>query len=337
MTDLDPLSPTEGVRRFLRHREPSVRPSTMRNARTRLRFFLDWCEERDVENLNDLKGRDLADFVAWRRPEVKPITLQKQLSTIRVALRWWADVEAVEEGLAEKVHAPELPDGAGAKSVHLEAARAERILSALDRYKFASRRHVVVALLWRTGMRRSALRGLDVDDLRPDDHAVELHHRPETDTPLKNGDAGERWVYLGPRWYSVVDEYLSNPARHNVVDDHGRRPLVTSKYGRPTGDTYYKWVNRATHPCEYGECPHDESPATCEARTGDNPNRCPSARSPHALRRGAITNHLNEETSPETVSERMDVSLEVLYEHYDARTAREKMNVRKNDLPEGSL
>jgi len=92
---------------------------------------------------------------------------------------------------------------------------------------------------------------------------------------------------------------------------------------------------RALHPCTYAECPHGRTPEECEAR-GKNAKlaECPSARSPHAVRRGAITNHLNEETAPETVSERMDVSLDVLYEHYDARTEREKMAVRRQDIPE---
>jgi site-specific recombinase XerD len=99
--DLQPLSPEEGVERFLQHREPSVRKSTLQNAKTRLRYWLEWCDERDIENLNELTGRDLADVVAWRRGDIASITLQKQLSTIRMALRWWADTEAVEEGLAE--------------------------------------------------------------------------------------------------------------------------------------------------------------------------------------------------------------------------------------------
>lgn len=333
--DLMPMDPEEGVERFLDHRAPSVRESTLYNASSRLQFFLDWCGERDVEDLNDLTGRDLADFVAWRRGDLAAVTLQKQLTTIRQALRYWADLEAVPEGIAEKVHAPELPDGAEARDEHLEADRAESILEYLDRHRFASQEHLLIALLWRTGMRRSALRSLDVDDLRPDDHALVLEHRPETGTKLKNGEAGERWVYLGPRWFPIVESYVQD-VRPDRVDDHGRRPLLTTRYGRPTGDTIYSWVCKATHPCEYGGCPHDRDPKTCEARgSGGYPSKCPSARSPHDVRRGSITHHLNNGTPPEAVTERMDVSLDVLYKHYDARTPREKMDVRRDQLPEG--
>jgi len=333
--ELDPLSPEEGIERFLTHREPSVRESTIRNARTRTRFFLEWCEEREIENLNNLTGRDLADFVAWRRGDVAAITLQKQLSTIRVALRYWADIEAVPEGLAEKLHAPELPDGAESKEVAIEPERAQKILDYLSEHHYANRDHIVFLVLWRTAMRRGALRSLDVDDLAPDDHALRLEHRPEQGTKLKNGEDGERWVYLGPRWYQPIDDYLDNPDRNEVTDDHGRQPLITTRDGRPTGDTIYNWVNKLTHPCRLRECPHDREPDDCDALgTNGYPSKCPSARSPHALRRGSITYHLNKSVSPEVVSERCDVSLEVLYEHYDVRTEQEKMTVRKQQIDE---
>ncbi|AUG48526.1 integrase [Haloarcula taiwanensis] len=334
--DLMDLSPEEGIERFLRHREPSVRESTMRNAKTRLRFFNEWCEERDIENLNNLTGRDLADFVAWRRGDIAALTLQKQLSTIREALRYWADIEGVDDGLAEKVHAPELPDGAESREVHLSADRAHRILDYLHEYRYASRDHVVFLILWKTAMRRSALRSLDVDDLRPDDYALVLEHRIDEGTKLKNGEDGERWVYLGPSDYQVVDDYLDNPDRYERTDDYGRKPLITSQHGRPAGDTIYKWVNKLTQPCVLGGCPHDadpSDPSTCEALGSRAAHsKCPSSRSPHGLRRGSITYHLNSDVSPEIVSERCDVSLEVLYEHYDVRTNQEKMAVRKKQL-----
>jgi site-specific recombinase XerD len=333
--NLQPLHVEEGIDRFLRHHESSVGESTMANARTRLRHFKEWAEEVDIENLNELTGRDLADFVAWRRGDIAPVTLQKQLSTVRMALRYWADIEGVTEGLAEKLHSPELPDGSEARDIHLENQHATETLEYLDRYAYASRRHVVISLLWRTGMRRSALRSIDLDDLRPEEHAIVLEHRPETGTILKNHEDGERWVYLGPRWYQIVDDYVDKN-RIDVTDDHGRDPLITTRYGRPTGDTIYIWVNMATQPCEYGrDCPHDRDPNTCEANSTDGyPSRCPSSRSPHGIRRGSITHHLTHGTSPEVASERMDVSLEILYKHYDARDEREKMGVRKDDLPD---
>jgi len=338
--DLEPLDPEEGVERFIRHREPSVRESSLQNARTRLNYFLEWADEREIENLNDLTGRDLSDFVAWRRGTIAPITLQKQLSSIRQALRWWADIEAVEEGLAEKLHAPELPDGAESKDVYLSPERAKTALRYYERHHYASQEHALLALLWRTGMRRSGAHSIDENDLEPDDNAVRLEHRPETGTKLKNGERGERWVFLGPRWYEIISDYVDNPDRPTGTDDHGRTPLFQKHGGgRPTTDTMYKWLVRALHPCQYGqECPHDRTPEGCEAR-GRNATvaKCPSSRSPHSVRRGAITNHLNEEVAPETVSERMDVSLDVLYKHYDARTEQEKMDVRRQDLPGGEL
>ncbi|MCJ0620094.1 tyrosine-type recombinase/integrase [Haloarcula hispanica] len=334
--DLEPLSPEEGVDRFLTHREPSVRKSTLQNAKTRLRYFLDWCEEREIENLNTLSGRDMSDFVAWRRGDIAPITLQKQLSTIRQAVRWWADIEAVQEGLGEKVHAPELPDGAESRDVHLDPSRANAALEYYERHRYASRDHALIALMWRTGLRRGAIWSLDVDDLQHDSNAIQLEHRIDRGTKLKNGEAGERWVYLGPKWFQILADYVDNPDRVQGTDEYGRKPLFTTQDGgRPSPQTIYKWLMRALHPCSYASCPHDRTPETCDAR-GRNANvaDCPSSRSPHAVRRGAITHHLTEDTPPETVSERMDVSLDVLYQHYDARTEREKMDVRTDHLPD---
>ncbi|RNJ25484.1 tyrosine-type recombinase/integrase [Halosegnis longus] len=332
--NLRPLSPEEGIDRFIQMRKQNGnRETTLQNDKTRMNHFQEWCEDvEEIENLNNLTGRQLSTFVEWRCEQVSKVTVRKQLSSLREALRYWANIEAVPTGMAERIYSPQLKNLDDAKTVHLEPDRAERMLEYYDRYRYASRDHVVLAILWRTGMRRSAIRSLDVGDLEEEEHAVKLEHRIEEGTRLKNGEGSERWVFLGPKWFQIVKDYLNNPDRNDVTDEYGRRPLITTD-GRPTGDTYYKWVNRITQPCEYGECPHDRDPETCEARGSEGyPSRCPSSRSPHAVRRGAITEHLRKGTNPEVVSERMNVGLETLYKHYDARSERDKMAVRKDAL-----
>ncbi|MFC7204709.1 tyrosine-type recombinase/integrase [Haloferax namakaokahaiae] len=325
------LDPEDAVERFLAYMAPSWRDSTFNNATTRLGHLLDFLDERGIEDTTELNGRTLSDFVAWRRADVAPITLQKQLTTVRVFLRWAADIDAVPEGLAEQLHAPELPDGAESSDIVIETHRVERMLDYFERFDYASRMHAMVAILWRTGMRRGALHSLDVGDLRPEENALVLEHRPETDTYLKNGKDGERWVYLGPIWYQVVEDYV-NERRLDKTDDHGRDPLLTTRYGRPHVTTISDNCYRATRPCQYtSECPVGRDIEECAGTT--NPEQCPCKRGPHAFRRGAISDHLREGTPPEVVSERMNVSLDVLYKHYDVRSNREKMDVRKEHLP----
>jgi len=328
------MAPEDGLRRFLEQREHSVAKSTYQNNRTTLEQFVAWLHDEDVENLNELTGRMMADYVHHRRQKVKPISLQKELSAIRVALEYWADLDAVEPGLRERVHAPEVADGAQARDVKVNAEAAGEILDYLERYRRATREHVVLSLWWHTGIRLGATRALDLDDLRPDEHALAVNHRPETDTPLKNKKSGERWVWLGERLFELVEEYIEIH-REEVSDDHGREPLFTTRQGRVSDSTLRDISYRWTQPCRWADCPHDREQESCEAYGAPNtPSKCPSAKSPHGWRRGSITDHLARGVSPEVVSERANVSLDVLYRHYDARREDEKMAVRREHLAE---
>jgi len=68
---------------------------------------------------------------------------------------------------------------------------------------------------------------------------------------------------------------------------------------------------------------------TCEARSYNKAQRCPSSGAPHALRRSVITEWLNEGHRTELLSDRMDVNAKTLDKHYDARTEGEKRKLRK--------
>jgi integrase len=239
----------------------------------------------------------------------------------------------VEPGLREKVLIPSVSDSEEAKDVHIEPERAERILEHLNQFEYASRNHVILAILWHTGIRLGTLRALDVDDFDREEPCLEVRHRPESETPLKNREAAERSIAVGDHYRTVIEDYIEHN-RHDVTDDYGRVPLITSDHGRLTGTAIRTVVYRLTQPCRYAECPHDKEPESCEFTNYAKVSECPSSLSPHAIRRGSITVHLREGTPGEVVSDRMNVSAAVLDQHYDERTEREKMRVRR-DLLEG--
>lgn len=329
MGDLEPLSPQACLEMYLSARKPELSVETLRNHRYRLRSFVEWCEEEGLENLNDLTSRDLHRFRQWRLEDVQPITLRGQLQTLRKYLEFAASVDAVEQGMRERVLLPAVAPEDEVNDDLLEEAHADAILDRLEGYEYASRDHVLFALMWHTGLRLGSIRALDVDDFDPEDRCLDVHHRPETGTPLKNGPGAERSVALGDYFVALLEDHIEN-VRPRIRDVHGRRPLVASTKGRysPSAirDTTY-WLTR---PCMVDGCPHDENPTTCEwNRNRNTAHGCPSTLSPHPVRRGAITRMLRQGTPDAIVAERVNDSLEVLDKHYDQRSDREKMRLRR--------
>lgn len=333
--DLEPLAPSEAVDLYMDHREPELSEKSMVNHRYRLDSFVAFCHEEEIENLNDLSGRDLHRFRVWRRngkgahyDEISKVTLNGILQTLRVFLEFCASIDGVEDGMRERVLIPDIDPEEEAKDVYLDEGPAQDILDHLDRYHYASRDQVILTLLWHTGIRLGSLRAFDVDDFDPEARCLDLAHRPDSKTPLKNKYGAERSIAVGDYHVELLRDYIENN-RHDVVDDYGRKPLITSSQGRlsetPIRRTVYRW----SQPCSIGECPHDKDPQTCEYRVTDRESGCPSSKSPHGVRRGSITKHLRDGTPREVVSDRMNVSQDVLDRHYDETTERERMQIRR--------
>ena len=60
--------------------------------------------------------------------------------------------------------------------------------------------------------------------------------------------------------------------------------------------------------------------------------KCPEAVSPHAIRRGSIMHYLAKDVPTEVVSDRMNVSRDVLDQHYDKRSEEGKLEQRRGYL-----
>ncbi len=354
--DLQSLDPHEALEMWVDRQQAEKSKETVQSYFYRVRQFVDWLEEEGITNLNDLTGRDVFRYDSARRAEgLSKSALNNQLGTIKLFLEFCVDVEAVPPELPAKVDVPTLSKAERANEEKLSANRADTILQNLGRYEYASRDHTLFALAWHTGARLGALRSLDLcdcylveDDLERLAHednidvenleAVQVpflyfRHRPDSDTPLKNGLDGERPVGLSDDLGELLQEYIevSRPA---VTDDYGRKPLFSSQKGsgRMSKGAIRSRFNIVTQPCRYGLCPHDRDTDTCEALEHGYEARCPSSRSPHRIRTGSITHHRDEGWPPEVLAERVNATPEVIRTHYDQPDLLKRMESRRSYL-----
>lgn len=329
---LEPITPRRAVEMYLDHREHELSEKSIQNHTYRLETFVEFCDEHDIDNLNELTGRDIHAYRVWRGKDIKALTLKTHLATLRVFLEFCATIDAVPQGMREKVVLPDIDAEDEAKDEHLETQRAEDILDWVEKFRYASRDHVILAILWHTGIRIGTLRALDVDDWDSEALILRVRHRPDDDTPLKNRRSAERSIVVGEYYGGVIDDYIQYN-REPETDEYGRKPLITTRYGRISNGTIRETIYRLTRPCIIGrECPHDRDEDECEALETYQASQCPSSRSPHGVRRGAITRMLREGTPEEVVSDRADATPDVLDQHYDERSERERAERRREFL-----
>lgn len=177
-----------------------------------------------------------------------------------------------------------------------------------------------------------SVQALDLDDYYPKSKQIEVRHRPNSETPPKNGRDGERNVNLSDEMCRVLNDYI-DVKRDDTTDEYGREPLFTTPTKRIYDTLLRKDTYAITRPCHVGlECPHDRDPETCEATKKKQAHSCPSSMSPHPFRRAAVTYHLNQGWPKEKLSERADVSIDILDKHYDARTKSEEAATRRQYL-----
>lgn len=265
--------------------------------------------------------------------------MKTYLDTTRVFIRNLEEAMAVERNLHTFVSPPNLSADEERRSEYLSEERGHRIRDHLRRYEWGSAKHVCYELWWSTGIRIGSVHSLDEEDFFPDRQYIRLRHRPDMDTTLKNGGKAERAVGITEAVRDAIKAYLEHPKRpDDPKEEQGRQPLLAS----PQGGRYHKSTLRdfcygITRPCvtENG-CPHDDiDEDACPAASNRNKaSKCPSSKSPHALRSGAITRQLKAGIDPRKISERADVGLRVLRKHYDEMSEEERMEVRRAQFDE---
>ncbi len=120
---------------------------TVQGRRYRTNHFVRWCNENSIEHLNDISGRDLHEYRLWRKEDGKlnKVSVQTQMSTLRVYLKWCASLDAVDPDLYSKVLVASVSTEESRRHEMLDGERAQHILEHLSMYQYASREHVLLA------------------------------------------------------------------------------------------------------------------------------------------------------------------------------------------------
>jgi len=223
---LEPIEPGTARELYLEHKRTAYTEATVRNHRYQTEKLVEWCEERGIDNLNDLAGRDVQEHRLWRKEgsDVTLLTLNKYMSVVRVFLKWCASIAAVPRDLPEKITIPRVSPESQRDDTIIRTDTANEILEYLDRFHYASLDHVLFALLRETGVRIGAARGVDVPDVETREERVVLRHRPDRDTTLKNGARRRAHAGLLPKPDSHENQDLDSRHHEVLLDGRGLGP-----------------------------------------------------------------------------------------------------------------
>jgi len=338
---LDPMMIDEGIQRYLKTRSGSLRPTTVKEYENELLRLQQHLEKNGIQNLNDVRNRDLNDYFIWRREDsyntrLSTNTMRDVRYIVRDFVRYAATIDAIDSDVPGDIQIPKLADGEDVRDVEIDAERLRQIFDQIEKRAYASREHVVWALLDETGRRLGCIHSLDYDDVHLDvEHPfLEFRHDPP-ETSLKNAEKGEMKVNIPESLCNVLDTYLKYN-RKECTTENGRSPLLTTSYGRLSKSTMRKYVYKWSRPCFLNEeCPEGHDSEGCGASASrDKYSKCPDSHSPHDIRHTYLTERLRDGVPTEALSERCDVTKEILDKHYDERTSEEKRDLRRRVLEE---
>ena len=328
------LSPREARRRFLKRREQTQSPATVRSYGNRLNDFILWAENENIESMSELTGWEIDDYHMYREAQdIAPATVRGTMVALRQLLLYCARVEVVDEELPDKVDIPTLSKEQASSSDRLETEDAKALLNFYrdSTMYFGTAWHAFLEVTWHTGARLGGVRALDLCDYDSEAQTLEFRHQPKTGTALKNKKEGERVVGIGSSVVEALDMYVARE-RSNKRDGYGREPLFSCSQGRPSRSTFRGWCYLGTQPCIYQPCPHSADRHTCKFTDRSHASKCPSSRSPHMIRTGSISWQLDRGLPIDLVAERVNAAPDTIRRYYDKSTELEKFRERRQRI-----
>lgn len=325
------LAPVDAAERFIARRERKNSEKTVRSYANRLRGFVAWCEENDIEQMRDLDGWWLDEYERHLEAgENAPSTVKGKMTALDQLLQYCASIEVVDDDLPDKLELPKLSKEEETSDEKLDGEDARNLLDEFrnSRRHYGTVQHVTLELMWHVGGRISCFRALDLDDWVSEEQKLKFRHRPPT--RLKDGKDHERNVAVPKEVADALDFWIDRE-RPNKRDENGRKPLFSTTHGRASDSSLRCWAYQATQPCLYTGCPHNRRRDSCQYTQRQHSSKCPSVRGPHAIRTGSITWQLNRGLSYVKVAERVAASPETIRRYYDKPDYDESLARRRPD------
>jgi site-specific recombinase XerD len=340
---LEPITPDEAISEFIDDKRDDITPKTADDYEKKLEYVREYFNKIGLENLNELNGREIKGYSKWRKHESSDNVDELSKKTMRDDLYLFADflrfaemIDAVEEETAEKVDPPNLDHGEGVRDVELEIDFIKDVTHYLSKYHYGSREHVVFKIIEETGRRLGCIHSLDLSDanLSGSDPYLEFRHHDDRNTRLKNKEKSEQDVNISEQLAELIQDYIEKQRINKEID--GRKPLLTTSHGRLAKGTIRTYFYQWTRPCKIGKsCPDDRNPEDCQAACSkDKASKCPASEAPHAARHGYLTEMRRQGVPKEVLSDRCDVSEEIIEEVYDERSEEEKRELRRKVMKE---
>jgi len=300
------VSIDDAIEAYFDERKSELSDSSLQNHRYQLQRFSEWSRGAgNVDSIGDIIPLKLSKFRRHRSSDINSNTMYNQLCILRLFLRFCHRMGWVREEISESIVLPRR-DG-GARDSAIDPDRMEALLDELDRYPYASLTHVIAALMWTCSMRISGVRSLDVGDIYLDEWWIDVNHRPETGTPLKNKEVSEREINIHPWVQDVLRDWIDD-RRPDIEDSHGHTPLIASGAGRLSRSSIRRRVCRLT------ACGGVGDGYACSA---DRASQCDECVPPHDIRRTSISSWFDDVADIELLAGRVDCSLSTMREHYD--------------------
>ena len=157
------ISTADLFKRFVKHQKPRIAATTF----ARLGDILETLKARLPAKLKDIGKAEVAEYINARSGEVAPGTVQKEIATLKHALRLAVEWELIHRNPAERATLPKLPEG---RTKYLSPTELKALLEKAPEWM-----RPPIALAAFTGMRRGEILGLHWRDVDIEGRRVYLH------------------------------------------------------------------------------------------------------------------------------------------------------------------